>query len=109
MTNKELPVLDKVLSFKPKELIRIIRTAASKKKWAILDLKIEEGLNRLHVCCSDEEPAFCITIIPEEPRRLAGPFKMPRTRLTVYSLKAREDEIDELDKVLHMAFFRGGG
>ncbi len=109
MADDECLVSDKVLGFRMKEVLDIIRATASRKGWDIIKNEGGQGSCRLTVRFSGRS-AWCRFEVTEvEPRPLGGRFKMPRTRLIVWAGGTDEEQMEELKGVLHIAFLRAGG
>lgn len=109
MADDEGLVSDKVLGFRMKEVLDIIRATASRKRWDIIKNEGSQGSCRLTVGFPGRSAWYRFEVIEAEPRSLGGRYKMPQTRLIVRAGGADEEQIEELKGVLHIAFLRAGG
>ncbi len=109
MADDECLVSDKVLGFRKKEVLDIIRATASRKGWDIINNEGGQGSSGLTVRFSGRSAWCRFEVIEVEPRPLGGRFKMPQTRLIVRAGGTDEKQIEELQGVLHIAFLRAGG
>jgi hypothetical protein len=109
MTEKVQPVIDKVLAFKMNEVLNTLRYTAAKKGWSVTERERDGGVCRLAVLLPVTSVEFIFEVSRMEPRAISGSFRMPQTRLSVWTSETDQGAAEEIARALHIAFLRAGG